>query len=757
MNFDSHDTVGRLSLAGLALLLFLIALSFRLPGLSKATLQVDEIHWKNRSEQVLDVYSRGDWRHLTGFLPHPGVPPAILMAASQQIARIWNARHGDDPGHAKHIDPYTASRAACAFTVAVFVPLLFLLLYPLIGVSASLLTALLFAVDPNVVGVSRLAHLDAVMAAFVVTSAVLYFRGVEAQSLPLKILSGLFWGLALVTKPTAVALPVAFFVYRGCRVLNRERTGEQGLFHWSDLWALLVGHLIFAAVYTRMWSHSSEYHWKFQMHSSFADAVWGASHFLNGYAVAASLLLAALAVCLIWKAWRRYAGGEALTAQGWAYGVAAVATLLLLLATAAPAVLENFVYFWMRVSGLHSVVHESIGYVAAAMPGGYAEILFRRLPTPTVLLALIGGYLSLKSLRGNDRCARFQLFAIVVLLVWIALLSTSQKQAFRYLVPVTPFLFFFASIPIVRLQARMRLAVPAVSFLLVVFAARSFWALFPDTLIHYNSLSGGLQTAFDRGVPIPIAGSREAIQFLRETYSIDRAHPMTVGAVAEIDALEHEDRRFFHDDAESLRFRMLTKNLFDEVVLLSRPMEKGYTESQGIHYEVVEILQRTVVDGVELSAVARIAPLSYSTPVDVPLSRWHRSTGELSLAKDVGALRGPLPEKLLVADPARHSKGFLFFGDGFRFGPGKYQFDLYASAWGGVEGSDGNTVLEWQLGSVCKRNFTLKELRSDVLTPHRIECDFPSGFHGQLRGYWFPVGGVAIDRVVVQQLSGEPS
>ncbi|MCC6954446.1 MAG: glycosyltransferase family 39 protein, partial [Deltaproteobacteria bacterium] len=261
----------------IACALFVMSAGVRLYRVSAGAIQVDEIHWKDRAHRIIGKIREGNWTQATHEPGHPGVPPALLMAAGQVIAQGVDERRGRSYGDPGYIDMYTSSRAATAAFASLLAPATFLALASVFGVTLAAIIGALLAFDPGHVGYSRLAHLDAVMTVFTVLSTILFYRAVEERRVGLKILSGICWGLALATKPTVLCLIPAFISYKVVRILTVDAAhdrGERRLVSISDIWAVIAGHIVLVVLYTRMWSHNSPYRTRLRVRSSLADGLY---------------------------------------------------------------------------------------------------------------------------------------------------------------------------------------------------------------------------------------------------------------------------------------------------------------------------------------------------------------------------------------------------------------------------------------------------------------------------------------------------
>jgi len=182
----------------------------------------DEPAWVYRSIRFADALSAREW----GSLPstgHPGVTTMWLGAtgvAVQQLMKpaesaahldwirrlAWLAPENGEALH--HLDFFLPSgRIAVALATTLGLAILYLLLVQLFDRRAALLTVGLLAFDPFLVGHSGLLHTDGLLATFSLLALATALRGLREPRLAVWwALSGLFTGLALLTKTPAIVL-----------------------------------------------------------------------------------------------------------------------------------------------------------------------------------------------------------------------------------------------------------------------------------------------------------------------------------------------------------------------------------------------------------------------------------------------------------------------------------------------------------------------------------------------------------------------
>jgi 4-amino-4-deoxy-L-arabinose transferase-like glycosyltransferase len=416
----------------IAILLYCLALVLRLNGVFYDEPQTDEYLWLKRSKGVI-IRLESEPLRATTHLGHPGIVPALIMAASEVLVpRVISA--DSNIGRQLHKPLYSA-RVACAIIASLAVPILFFGFFALIGFEASLLAALLLLFDPRFIGLSRIAHLDAVLLVLCLISVVAYIHSELKRSTKLKLTAGIFWGLAIATKPTAVALIFVFIIFKAIRAAS-FRDWQQLRIRWSDIWAVVVGHLVMAAIYTRLWLHNSDYRERLKITFPLATDVYRLGRFFQEhyfFSIIISLFLLALCIC----AARKLRSAPQLVESRFSLYLLALIGFLTL--SIIPQVIENFMRFWKWTSGLSSQVHHSFNKVLPPPEGGYWLEFLSVLPELTlfgvfvsILLLLVGTF------KVNLKKYQYYFLAGAWIVIWLSLLSVSSKQSWRYAIPIMP-------------------------------------------------------------------------------------------------------------------------------------------------------------------------------------------------------------------------------------------------------------------------------------------------------------------------------
>lgn len=258
-----------------AVYLFIFLVAFVPRGLAlDAYVAPDEGKWIYRSAHFLSALLEGDLAGMTSAAATPEVEvlaPAVPTMWAGGLGLLLKYRvDGPDrwgsladylravPAETEKIPLgfYPWSRLPAALLTALAVLLIFFLLQRLVEPDAALLAALLIALDPFFLGLSRVIHHDALVSVFIISAllALLVYRWrATALFSPWLLLSGASAGLALLTKPTALYLVVfaGLFLLLDGGLPRRAAEWRQRLLA-GGLWAL-VAVVVFVAAWPAMW------------------------------------------------------------------------------------------------------------------------------------------------------------------------------------------------------------------------------------------------------------------------------------------------------------------------------------------------------------------------------------------------------------------------------------------------------------------------------------------------------------------------
>ncbi len=189
--------------------------------------------------------------HYAGWLPLPWVQADLMTTLEQVTTRFGQFDHP--------MDFIVWVRAPMAVVSALSVMGIYLLLRRLLDTPVALLAALVLAFDPFILAHSRLLHVDAPMAYFMFLSFLAFLIYLEAGRWSWLLWSGLFGGLALISKtPAAILGPILvvsglFYTLLPPQNVSRSSRGKN-LVLALTLWGLIAIAAMFA-LWPTMWSH----------------------------------------------------------------------------------------------------------------------------------------------------------------------------------------------------------------------------------------------------------------------------------------------------------------------------------------------------------------------------------------------------------------------------------------------------------------------------------------------------------------------
>lgn len=214
------------------LTLFLVAFIPRVLALD-AFVAPDEGKWIYRSAHFLQAFLKGDLADMTSVAATPDVEvlapavPTMWTGALGLAAKYWFSGEPKPatlldylvaiPEETEKIslDFYPWTRFPTVLLTSLAILAFYFLLSKLVTPGTALLAALLLALDPFFIGLSRVIHHDALVSIFILFSllALLVYRCEAKKIMPTHkyprawlVVSGIAGGLALLTKPTALYL-----------------------------------------------------------------------------------------------------------------------------------------------------------------------------------------------------------------------------------------------------------------------------------------------------------------------------------------------------------------------------------------------------------------------------------------------------------------------------------------------------------------------------------------------------------------------
>ncbi|NQT93374.1 MAG: glycosyltransferase family 39 protein [Lentisphaerae bacterium] len=526
--------------APLLVVVAILALLPRLTRLSDSSLNSDELLWMRRGSTLVGMLEAGRAVESTDGLHHPGLVSAYLVGCSRHALR-----EGSPSRFAGILDNVSASRLPLALLGACTCIFLFLAGRLIWGDWTAFLAAVLLAVDPVHIGLSRVAHVDGTLALFFMMTVLAYCIGEMRGSWRWKLASGVFFGFGLLTKLPAIVLPAILLVWKLFVLLERGiyrrmRAGDEKgappaaaspLVAPIDVLCMLIGYLTYVALFPRLWGSPESLAWS----AGSTDVIL----YRSVHAVCdllrrvplAEVSLGVYVLGLLW--WRRgRAGGTGYFPRRAVWGFAALAVAVLLLFRLIPNAIENTSILVSRLAGMGTGMrdpdHTPIrgGYETSL--AFYPLVLLVRTPELLLLCCMVGGVIGLVRMVKDPEWTRRIGVVFVATIGFVLTTSFSRKMAMRYILPIQPFLCVLGALGVAwicglvetRFSTRMKSVRPllarfaAVGVVLCAYLpAHVFYA--PNYYLYHNVFIGGARGAAEHFMVGWGEGYREVTRALK--------------------------------------------------------------------------------------------------------------------------------------------------------------------------------------------------------------------------------------------------
>ncbi len=219
----------------IVIILFLIAISIRLYGLSEHSLFADEITWMAKGKEYffalkqinLNYFNNGPWLDKSTTWPI-----ALPMSLLSGIMLVFFAP-GQSSRSAGILNDITAGRIPPAIIGAIFIPIFYLLISRYVSKKIAIISALLLALDPVSLGLSRWVSQDLMLMVTSFLGLILFFENKPFLSL---IVSPFFTSMAILTKPQGGVVVIALLIY----LLTVEKGKKKAEFIKFLKWIFMV-------------------------------------------------------------------------------------------------------------------------------------------------------------------------------------------------------------------------------------------------------------------------------------------------------------------------------------------------------------------------------------------------------------------------------------------------------------------------------------------------------------------------------------
>lgn len=234
-------------------------LATRLPFLGYDEINPDAVNWHIRSEQFIVGLKSGDFLKTYQHY-HPGVTLMWIIGVPIELYRQVNPQdriYTEDNFIVQHqIAKYTLVLVQLILSVG-----LIYALQGFLGFKKALLGTSLFSMEPWFLGNSRLLHMDALLALFIILALTFYYRYFLNRRTWDVVMCGLFCGLAFLTKSVgALLIPIILISWIGLIIKKQAKVVEaspnrKSLGRWFShlgVFLLSVGLTVFA-LFPALW------------------------------------------------------------------------------------------------------------------------------------------------------------------------------------------------------------------------------------------------------------------------------------------------------------------------------------------------------------------------------------------------------------------------------------------------------------------------------------------------------------------------
>lgn len=733
----------------IALMLFILGASLRLWDVTSQPVQSDEPHWIMRSSKFL-YRLENDPTQATSHLVHPGAPAVIIMGAGIATARYWNEINGKTFGDPWYLDDYSGARIANALFSSLLPPILFLILLPILGFASSLFGSALVLIAPDHLTISRIAHIDSTMTFLVTLALWCLYKCFITKQLRWKLLAGALWGLAIAVKPTALGLILAIIGIKAALYIlakMRNLNPIESVVNWSDIWAVLMGHLTFALVFTGLWHHKTEIFKKQPTKSPIARELYQAGMALQANWILSAILLVLFFGALIW-AFKKSQISKLFLHLANLLGVILTVLIVMLFN---PAIPEQLARFWTWTLSLSGMKHEGFTDSNLPHPLGYFGLFLNFYPFILIFGVVSAAFFLLRE-RSRNKISNLEIFAVISILgviLWAVPLQLSPKQAWRYLWPTMPFIFALSAYGITRaLESAQYKVKGSIGFGCSIILATLTWqmlAIAPRFETARSSLALPILHMTTRGFMRPLFGMNEGVDFLMAE-SEKRGKELKVIVEGDAPALSAIVRRRYNKEGK--RIQIGKYPLWVAEYLISNfALEPSW---QNYNINPKEALIFSSADPIQGTKVYKLPPYNLEKPININVSELPRRLG----APEKFTLTNNETVVALALYPDKHKGGLVTLTPyKFRLTGGPINISAqFFSITSAITSTNAMTV---SLGDTCKFSFgkTNEPLKIESAS---TKCELSPGEAPQLNVRWSASAPIALRDIIIERPMAEP-
>lgn len=213
------------------LLVFVFFVLIRSPGLGHDNFNTDVWRWKARSYDFGEALSSGQFEN-TLQMYHPGVTLMWISGAGVKINNVYSSLINQSLSADENVNVIFQLDFIQKFLIVCVIgfvlSLTFYVLRNIFGLKYALVSTFLLSFEPFYLALTRVIHLEGLVSTFMLASIVwLYYYFLNDKNYKRLVMSGLFAGLAILTKTSALFL-VPFFGLSTALFIIRKRKENEG-------------------------------------------------------------------------------------------------------------------------------------------------------------------------------------------------------------------------------------------------------------------------------------------------------------------------------------------------------------------------------------------------------------------------------------------------------------------------------------------------------------------------------------------------
>jgi len=507
------------------LLALLIAAASALPrfwNLGGHSLEPDELPWIAHGKNLIANLRAREFKKATSRLSYPGVLPAALIGSSHIYLGKNTSRLSSDL-----LPPLVAARFPIALVGTATCLLLYLLGRIAWGDETAFWAALVLSFYPPHIALSRIAHVDSTLTLCFMLSLLCYLIYTDRRRLPWKIASSICFALALLTKATAVSIPLILLTWKAVACI-RKRDDSFRFWEVSDLGWLGLALALYFLLFTRLWYEPQEIFWS--NYVRYLPPTAGLIATINMLAALPWLQTGGVLLCayvlftVAASVWGKRAT-EFPASRSLRSGASLLFLCFVFIQIFRKPIVNELLHL-SAMSYLGDIGHVKywMGRIVTHPPGWFYLFMLLICTPPLMLLLLVSGLIRPCVARSGERAGeRGYLLCLIASVMFITIMSLGHKMAFRYIAPVIPCLCLISAsglagimncLPALALPGRAALrsaiVLPLIASLIVPLVTVA-----PSYGIYCNFLVGGPAGAshlISLGFGV---GTKEAVAYLK--------------------------------------------------------------------------------------------------------------------------------------------------------------------------------------------------------------------------------------------------